>query len=122
MAPCDFWLFPKLKRPLKCSHFDSREDIMRNTTKELSRNASSSGRNVGLSVWSHKGPTLNGITNWAPPPRYATFFSWPKVRYLLDRVVYICPYHGHLMRYLFYWKRMFWPRIYLPQMLKEKDM
>jgi transposase len=35
MAPCDFWLFPKLKRPLKGSRFDSREDIMRNATKEL---------------------------------------------------------------------------------------
>jgi hypothetical protein len=28
-------LFPKLKRPLKGSRFDSREDIMRNVTKEL---------------------------------------------------------------------------------------
>jgi histone-lysine N-methyltransferase SETMAR len=35
MAPCDFWLFPKLKRPLKGSRFDSREDIMRIATKEL---------------------------------------------------------------------------------------
>jgi hypothetical protein len=35
MAPCDFWLFPKLKRPLKGSHFDSSEDIMQNVTKEL---------------------------------------------------------------------------------------
>jgi hypothetical protein len=35
MAPCDFWLFPKLKRALKGSRFDSREDIMRNVTKEL---------------------------------------------------------------------------------------
>jgi transposase len=35
MAPCDFWLFPKLKRPLKRSHFDSREDIMWNMMKEL---------------------------------------------------------------------------------------
>jgi hypothetical protein len=35
MAPCDFWLFPKLKWPLKGSHFDSHEDIMRNVTKEL---------------------------------------------------------------------------------------
>jgi hypothetical protein len=26
MAPCDFWLFPKLKKPLKGSRFDSRED------------------------------------------------------------------------------------------------
>jgi hypothetical protein len=35
MAPCNFWLFPKLKRPLKVSRFDSHEDIMRNVTKEL---------------------------------------------------------------------------------------
>jgi hypothetical protein len=35
MAPCDFWLFPKLKRPLKGSCFDSREDIKQNVTKEL---------------------------------------------------------------------------------------
>jgi histone-lysine N-methyltransferase SETMAR len=35
MAPCDFWLFPKLKRPLKGSRFDSRKDIMRNALKEL---------------------------------------------------------------------------------------
>jgi transposase len=35
MASCDFWLFLKLKRPLKGFHFDSNEDIMRNATKEL---------------------------------------------------------------------------------------
>jgi histone-lysine N-methyltransferase SETMAR len=35
MAPCDFWLFPKWKRPLKGSRFDSHEDIMRNATKTL---------------------------------------------------------------------------------------
>jgi hypothetical protein len=35
MAPCDFWLLPKLKRPLKSSRFDSCEDIMQNAMKEL---------------------------------------------------------------------------------------
>jgi hypothetical protein len=35
LAHCDFWLLPKLKRPLKGSRFDNREDIMRNATKEL---------------------------------------------------------------------------------------
>jgi transposase len=34
-APCDSWLFPKLKRPLKGSCSDSREDIMQNAMKEL---------------------------------------------------------------------------------------
>ncbi|PNF30398.1 hypothetical protein B7P43_G12860, partial [Cryptotermes secundus] len=35
MAPCDFWLFPKLKMPLKETRFESREDIMRNVTARL---------------------------------------------------------------------------------------
>jgi hypothetical protein len=35
MAPCDFWLFPKLKRPLKGSRFDSHEVIVWNAMKEL---------------------------------------------------------------------------------------
>jgi hypothetical protein len=35
MAPCDFWLFPRLKTPLKDSRFDSHENIVQNATKEL---------------------------------------------------------------------------------------
>lgn len=35
LAPCDFWLFPKLKRPLKGSRFETREHIMANATTEL---------------------------------------------------------------------------------------
>ncbi|PNF37545.1 hypothetical protein B7P43_G13826 [Cryptotermes secundus] len=35
MAPCDFWLLPKLKMPLKGTRFESREDIMRNAMAQL---------------------------------------------------------------------------------------
>jgi hypothetical protein len=35
MAPCDFWLFPKFKMPLKGARFESREDIMRKATAQL---------------------------------------------------------------------------------------
>ncbi|PNF42337.1 hypothetical protein B7P43_G03673, partial [Cryptotermes secundus] len=35
MAPCDFWLFQRLKTPLKGSRFDSREDIIQNATAQL---------------------------------------------------------------------------------------
>jgi hypothetical protein len=35
LAPCDFWPFPRLKIPLKGSHFDSREDITQNATAQL---------------------------------------------------------------------------------------
>ncbi|PNF43029.1 hypothetical protein B7P43_G08778 [Cryptotermes secundus] len=34
-APCDFWLFSKLKMPLKGTRFESREDIMQNATARL---------------------------------------------------------------------------------------
>jgi len=33
-APCNFWLFPKFKRPLKDTRFD--KDIIENATRELS--------------------------------------------------------------------------------------
>ncbi|PNF34001.1 hypothetical protein B7P43_G04643 [Cryptotermes secundus] len=32
---CDFWLFPRLKTPLKGCRFDSREDIIQNVTEQL---------------------------------------------------------------------------------------
>ena len=35
LAPCDFWLFPKLKTILKGRRFQSREDIMKKLTEEL---------------------------------------------------------------------------------------
>jgi hypothetical protein len=35
MAPCDFWLFPKMKIPLKGTRFESRVEIMRNATAQL---------------------------------------------------------------------------------------
>jgi hypothetical protein len=35
IAPCDFWLFPKLKMPLKGARLKSREDIMRNVMTQL---------------------------------------------------------------------------------------
>jgi hypothetical protein len=35
MAPCNLWLFPGLKTPLKGSRFDSREEIIQNATAQL---------------------------------------------------------------------------------------
>ena len=35
LAPCDFWLFPKQKTILKGRRFQSREDIIKKSTKEL---------------------------------------------------------------------------------------
>ena len=35
LAPCDFWLFPKLKAILKGRRFQSNKDIMKKSTEEL---------------------------------------------------------------------------------------
>lgn len=35
MAPCDFWLFPKLKNPLKGQRFQDRNEIQANATRQL---------------------------------------------------------------------------------------
>ena len=35
LAPCDFWLFPKLKRPLRGHRFDTIEEIQVESKKAL---------------------------------------------------------------------------------------
>ncbi|KOC58991.1 hypothetical protein WH47_07712 [Habropoda laboriosa] len=35
MAPCDFFLFPRLKLPLRGKHFETIEAIKENSQKEL---------------------------------------------------------------------------------------
>ena len=75
MAPCDFWLFPKLKTTLKGSRCESREEICRMRwrrwtpfQKKPSRSVFNSGRIGGLSVWRCKESTLKGIK--VPIPSY----------------------------------------------------
>jgi histone-lysine N-methyltransferase SETMAR len=68
MAPFDFWLFPKLKMPLKGARFESGEGFMQNATAQLntiekmsSRSVSNKGGNAGISVCITKGTTLKEI-------------------------------------------------------------
>ena len=35
LVPCDFWLFPKLKSPLKGKRFQTVDEILENTTGQL---------------------------------------------------------------------------------------
>ena len=35
LAPCDFWLFPKLKSPLKGKRFQTGDEIQENTMEQL---------------------------------------------------------------------------------------
>ena len=52
LAPCNFWLFPKLKSPLKGKRFQTLSEIQENLTGQLMV--------IGRIVWDPKVPTLKG--------------------------------------------------------------
>ena len=52
LVPYDFWLFPKLKPPLKGKRFQTFDEIQENTMGQLMA--------VGRIVWGPKVPTLKG--------------------------------------------------------------
>ena len=58
LAPCDFWLFPKLKSPLKGKRFQTVDEIQENATGQLMEN--------GRTVWGPKVPTLRGPRHHCP--------------------------------------------------------
>jgi len=65
LAPCDFWLFPRLNIGLQHQHFATVEDIKRSVTagytlyhRRISTNASKHGKTIGASVCVQKGCTL----------------------------------------------------------------
>lgn len=68
LAPCDFWLFAKLKRPLRGHRFESIEEIQAESKKELKaipeiefNKVLMIGKNVGISVLYRLGTTLKGM-------------------------------------------------------------
>ena len=52
LMTCDFWLFPKLKSPLKGKRFQTINEMQENTTGQL--------KVTGRTVWGPKVPTLKG--------------------------------------------------------------
>ena len=52
LVPCGFWLFPKLKSPLKWKRFQTVNEMHKNTTGKLME--------IGRTVWGPKVPTLKG--------------------------------------------------------------
>ena len=50
LVPCDFWLFPKLKSPLKWKRFQTMKEIQENMAVQL--------RVTGRTAWGPKVPTL----------------------------------------------------------------
>ena len=86
LVPCDFWLFPKLKSPLKGKRFQTVDEIQENTTGQLMV--------IGRTVWSPKVPTKG---DWGVIVLCTKFlescilfnkclqFSYSMAGYLLDR-------------------------------------
>ena len=58
LMPCNFWLFPKLKSPLKEQGFQSVDEIQENTMRPLMA--------TGGTVCSPKLPTLKGLRCHCP--------------------------------------------------------
>ena len=52
LARCDFWLFPKLKLPLKGKRFQAVDEVQENTMEQLMA--------IGRTVWGPKVPPLRG--------------------------------------------------------------
>ena len=52
LVPCGFWLFPKLKSPLKRKRFQTVDEIQENITGQLME--------TGRTVWGPKVPTWKG--------------------------------------------------------------
>ena len=52
LVPCDFWLFPKLKSPLKQKRFQTINEIQEHMTGQVMV--------IGRTVWGPQVPTLKG--------------------------------------------------------------
>ena len=52
LVPCDFWLFPKWKSPLKGKRFQTVDEIQENMTEQLMV--------IGRTVWGPKGAYCEG--------------------------------------------------------------
>ena len=85
LVPCDFWLFPKLKSPMKGKTFQTINKIQENMTRQL--------MGTGRTVWAPKVPTLKGSEASLPCVQCFlclvssrnVLFSYYMAAYLLDR-------------------------------------
>jgi hypothetical protein len=57
LAPCDFFVFPKMKLRLKGRRFDTTEEIHAETQFRTSRDAWNHGKHAGITVYMPKGTT-----------------------------------------------------------------
>ena len=90
LAPCDFWLFPKLKSPLKGKKFQTVHEIQENRTGQLMA--------IGRTVWGPKVPTLKRIE------ASLSYVQW--FLYLVSSSVNVSIFH-------ITWLDTFWQNLYI---------
>ena len=85
LAPCDFWLFPKLKSPLKGKRFQTVDEMQENKTGQLMV--------IERTVWGPKGLLGRGLRRHCPMYKVSCiffnkclYFSYYMARYLMDRL------------------------------------
>ena len=89
LVPCDFWLFPKLKSPLKGKRFQDLNESQENTMGQLMATARTG--------WGPEVPTLKGIVMSLSHVQYFlylvsssininVYFSYGMAEYFLDRL------------------------------------
>ena len=83
LAPCDFFLFPKLKLRMKGRRFDTIEEIQEESQRVLdtiqkgtSRDASKHGRKVGTAVFVQKGSTLKVMEESNIQGKQTSFYKY----------------------------------------------
>ena len=78
LAPCDFWLFPKLKSPLKGKRFQTVNEIQENMMGQL------------MAIWrTVRGPKVPTLTGTEVPLSYAQCFL-----YLVSSSINISIFHS----------------------------
>ena len=89
LVPCCFWLFPKLKSPLKGKRFPTVDEIQENTTGQLMA--------IGRTMWGANVPTLKGLKCHCPMYNVSCiffkkclYFSYYMAGYLLDSPCILC--------------------------------
>jgi hypothetical protein len=82
LAPCDFFLFPKMKLKLKGCQFDTTEEtqaesqrVLDTLTESTSRKRSKNGGDGGTGVYMQEGTTSRVITANKPYGEFYDFYS-----------------------------------------------
>ena len=98
LVHCNFWLFPKLKSPLKGKRFQIINEIKKNVKGQLMV--------IGRTVWGPKVPTLKGTEESLSYVRYFLYLVSSSIN----------------VSFSYYWLDTFWPEFSVHLLLPKLGM